>query len=152
MPTAAEAQQQRPGADAPKMVHYSFWLWLTAGAVAVLGAALAFPAKDAMVQNAVRQNKDPRITEQMIAEGANTLLWSLLVGSVILAALYGLFAYKAREGTRSARTALIVLTVITVLFQFVFGSIIGLLSAVLAMGALGLLFVPSTRDYFPSRR
>lgn len=152
MPTAAEADAQRSGASAPKLVHYSFWLWITAGLSAVAGAGLAFSAKDAMVDKAVEQNKDPRITEQMIEQGAGTLLWSLLVGSIILAVLYALCAYKIREGNRSARTMLIVLAVITVLFQYVFGSMIGLLSALLAVGALVLLFLPSTRDYFPQRR
>ncbi|MQA08297.1 MAG: hypothetical protein GEU98_07035 [Pseudonocardiaceae bacterium] len=149
MPTADEAAAQRPGANAPKLVHYSFWLWIGTGVFAVFGAGLAFTAKEAMIEQAVNRNRNARVTPEQIADGANTLLWSLLIGSLILAALYALFGYKAREGTRSARTTLAVLTVITVLFQFFFGSIIGLFSALLAVVALVLLFMPSTRDYFP---
>ncbi|TCP53109.1 hypothetical protein EV191_105172 [Tamaricihabitans halophyticus] len=152
MPTADEAAAQGPGTAPPKLVNYSFWLWIGAAVFAVVGSGLAFTAKDGMIQDAVDRNNDPNITPEQIADGANTLLWSLFIGSVVLAVFYVLFAYKMRDGNRSARNWLLGFTIVTVLFQLLFGTIIGLFSGLLTVVAIALLYTASTRDYFPHNR
>ena len=61
-----------------------------------------------------------------------------------------LFAYKAREGTRSARTVLTGLAVLSVLFQLLFlQGLFADVSALLLVIALVLLYLPRVAEYFP---
>jgi drug/metabolite transporter (DMT)-like permease len=135
----------------PTPVRVSFWLFLAAGVLFVGGYALTLLTKRQFVDAVVRATNDPRIPREQIESGVTVLLWLLVTGAVVFAVLFALFAYKAQEGTRSARSILTVLTVLTLVFQLVlrFGSPITLLGTVVALVALGLMFLPSVTGYFP---
>ncbi|QWF79890.1 hypothetical protein [Amycolatopsis sp. CA-230715] len=144
-------------ADPPKLVAASFWLWIVAGVVLIGGQVYSISVKQQIIDELIKANSEVKlkpgqkpIAPDMIASGTSTLLWVLLVGSVVFALLIGLFAYKMREGTRSARTVLTVLTVITVAFQLViFYNLFSIAAAVLIVVAISLIHLPSVAGYFP---
>jgi hypothetical protein len=146
-----------PGARAPKAapprpVAVSFWLWPAGGVVLILGYVQLLAGKSAVIDRYVEGTTDPKITPQMIADGVTAMLWFLLVGSAVFVLLFLLFAYKAREGTRSARTVLTVLPLVMVLLIFTFAPVLTYLTLVavlLFVIALVLLYVPSVSGYFP---
>jgi hypothetical protein len=119
----------------------------------VLGYVYFLLNKQVIVDSVVKGNIDPKITRETIESGITTLLWTLVIGAVVFAVLFALFAYKAREGTRSARSILAVLFVLALLFQFLLQLLapIPLFGLILALFALALMFWPTetVRGYFP---
>lgn len=153
----SRAQAARPASQAdptpdepPTLVKVSFWLWIAAGLVLVAGFGLTLSAKEQLIQALIQLNNDPNISDEQLRQGATSLLWTLFIGAVAFAILFALFAYRAREGIRSARTILTVLAAISLIFQVVlFSNLVTLVSALLAVVALVLLYLPSVADYFP---
>jgi divalent metal cation (Fe/Co/Zn/Cd) transporter len=145
-----------PVIDPPKPVQASFWLWVTSGIVFIVGYAIIFFARQRIIDQLIKNNTNKAVNADQIRSGTTLLLAVLLVGAVCFAALYVLFAYKARQGTRSARTVLTVLMVITLLFQLFlqFASFITLIGTLIGLIALILMYLPQVRPYFPkvSRR
>ncbi|ASR33968.1 hypothetical protein BAY61_02015 [Prauserella marina] len=142
--------QPRKPVDPPTPVAWSFYLWIVAGVGLIAGFGLVLTAKQGVIDTLIETNNDQRITNEQIASGVTSLLWVLFIGGVVFAVLFGLFAYKAREGTRSARTILTVLGAVMLLFQLLlFSNLITLGAAFVAMVALVLMYLPSVQDYFP---
>ncbi|EHR48839.1 hypothetical protein SacmaDRAFT_0538 [Saccharomonospora marina XMU15] len=142
--------EERERVDPPTPVKISFVLWLLSGAVLVAGFGYTLTAKEEIIEAILAVNNDPNISEEQIRSGATTLLWTLFVGALVFAILFALFAYKAREGTRSARTILTVLAAIVLIFQLVlFSNLITLAAAFLAIVAVVLMYLPTVADYFP---
>ncbi|MEV7091913.1 hypothetical protein AB0M80_03645 [Amycolatopsis sp. NPDC051045] len=146
-----------PGESAPKvapprLVQVSFWLWLVGGVVLIGGQVLALDLKQQLIDQLITQNREAgrQVDPAAVAGGTTTLLWLLLVGAVVFALLIALFAYKAREGTRSARTVLTGLAIACVLFQFaLFSSLPSLIAVLLFVVALVPMYLPSVSGYFP---
>jgi hypothetical protein len=146
-----------PGESAPKAappgpVQASFWLWLIGGVVLIGGQVLTLALKQQLIDQLIKQNREAgrQVDPAAVAGGTTTFVWLLFVGAVVFALLIALFAYKAREGTRSARTVLTGLAIACVLFQFAFFSNLPSLLAVLVFViALVLLYLPSVSGYFP---
>ncbi|WP_236789775.1 hypothetical protein [Amycolatopsis sp. GM8] len=154
-------EPQQPGdaperVDPPKPVQASFWLWAVSGVVFIVGYAIIFFARGRIVDQLIKANTNTAVHPDQIRSGTTVLLAVLLVGAVSFAALYVLFAYKARQGTRSARTVLTVLMAITVVFQLVlqFASVVTLAATLVGLIALVLMYLPNVAPYFPkvSRR
>ncbi|PRX45558.1 hypothetical protein B0I33_109221 [Prauserella shujinwangii] len=134
----------------PKPVKVSFVLWILAGLLLATGFGITLTAQEQIVEQLIEMNNDSRISDEQIASGTESLLWTLFIGAIVFAVLFALFAYKAREGTRSARTVLTVLAAITLIFQVIlFSNIITLAASLVAIVAAGLLYVPSAAGYFP---
>lgn len=141
--------QQREPVDPPKPVKASFLVWIASALAMIAGYVYTLTAKQEITDRALELKEDPDIPDEQIAEGVTSLLWTLIVGATVFGVLFVLFAYKAREGTRSARTVLTVLVAVTVLFQLVFsnpGTIVATFGAVVA---LSLMYLPSVAHYFP---
>nr|WP_091618591.1 hypothetical protein [Amycolatopsis saalfeldensis] len=145
--------QAAPVVNPPLPVTISFWLWIAAGVVVIVGQAYTLLIKDQLVAELVRQNQQgtgQKVAPDQIASGTNTLVWLLLIGGVVFAVLLGLFAWKAREGTRSARSVLTGLAIVCVLFQIViFYNFFTLIAAFVLLIALVLMYLPSVANYFP---
>ncbi|WP_208024512.1 hypothetical protein [Amycolatopsis pithecellobii] len=143
-------------ANPPKAVQVSFWLWVASGIVFLAGYVILFLNRNQLVAQIIKTTTDPAATPDRIRSGATQALVIALVGAVCLTALTLLFAWKARQGTRSARTVLVVLTVISLLAQIGLGlgSLITLLGTLVGLVALLLMFLPKSTTYFPkvSRR
>ncbi|WP_431878506.1 hypothetical protein [Amycolatopsis sacchari] len=137
--------------DPPKPVKASFWLWVSSAVVFVIGYAVIFFARGRFMDDIVKANRNPAVSAEQIRSGTTVLLAVLLVGAISFAVLYTLFAYKARQGTRSARTVLTVLMAVTVVFQLVqpFANVITLLATLLGLIALLLMYLPQSNPYFP---
>lgn len=137
--------------DPPKPVQVSFWLWIASGIVFIIGYAIIFFARDRIIDQLIKANTNGAVNADQIRSGTTVLLAVLLVGAVSFAALYVLFAYKARQGTRSARTVLTVLMAITLVFQLVmqFASLVTLLATLIGLAALVLMYLPKVVPYFP---
>ncbi|HVV11088.1 hypothetical protein [Amycolatopsis sp.] len=148
--------EEVPVVDPPKPVQVSFWLWVASGVVFIVGYLLMFLARDRLIDQLVTSNTNTSITGDQIRSGMTVVFAVVLVGAVSFAALYVLFAWKARQGTRSARTVLTVLMVITLLFQLLvqFASIVTLVATLIGLVALILMYLPKVTPYFPkvSRR
>jgi uncharacterized membrane protein len=140
----------------PRPVQVSFWLWVASGVLFVIAYLVVFLTRQVVIDRLVEANTNPQVTPEKISSGTTVLFAMLLVGSVSFAAFYILFAWKARQGTRSARTVLTVLAIITLLFQFLLQAYTGftLIATLLALAALAMLYIPSVQGFFPkvSRR
>ncbi|WUV60381.1 hypothetical protein OG371_18275 [Amycolatopsis sp. NBC_01480] len=145
--------QSAPVVNPPTPVKVSFWLWIAAGVVVIIGQAYTLLIKDQLITELVKQNQQgtgQKVAPDQIASGTNTLVWLLLIGAVVFAVLLGLFAWKAREGTRSARSVLTGLAIVCVLFQIViFYNFFTLIAAFVLLIALVLMYLPSVASYFP---
>jgi hypothetical protein len=149
-PNPRFAGEGREGVTPPTPVNVSFGLWIGSGLVFVVGFAITLLNRQQIIDRLVAQDGDERITAEQIATGTTVALWVLLIGSIVFAILFGLFAYKAREGTRSARTVLTVLAVVSVLLTlWMFPNIVTFFALLLAFVALLLMYLPSVSDYFP---
>jgi peptidoglycan/LPS O-acetylase OafA/YrhL len=150
--------QKPPVITVPTPVTISFWLWIATGVVLVAGQIALLVLKQELTDGIIKQitaNPVPGqpVDPAQIASGVNTLLWMLLGGAVTFAVLFALFAYKAREGTRSARTVLTVGAVFLVLVElFVLRGTLNvflLVATLLTAIALILMYLPSVADFFP---
>lgn len=152
MPTAEEAAAQaRPADERPVPVRYAFMVWVLTGLVAVLNGIVLLANKQRLVE-VWTQNKAPGITDEQVERGATTLLWMFLIAAVVFALLFALFAYKAQGGVGRARIMLTVLCVITVAFYvLILRTTLGLMTAMLAIIATVLLFLPSANAFFRPR-
>ncbi|OZM75246.1 hypothetical protein CFN78_00535 [Amycolatopsis antarctica] len=149
-PPPLSASADRPSGPPPKLVNISFGLWIAAGIVLVVGFVVTLAGKQQVIDELIRVNQDDRITNEQIASGTSALLWTLLFGAVVFAVLFALFAYKARDGARKARTILTVLFAITFVFQLLlFSTLVTLFAMLLAAVALVLLYLPSVSSHFP---
>lgn len=141
-------ETERP--EPPKPVRISFGLWVAAAIVLIGGFAFALTQKQATVDQLVELNNDPNIKPGQIASGVTALLWILLLGAVVLGVLFALFAYKAKEGTRSARTVVTVLGAVAIAFQLlVFRAALAPVQIVLVIAAVVLMYLPSVQSYYP---
>jgi peptidoglycan/LPS O-acetylase OafA/YrhL len=149
MPTAEEAELDRPDGEPPKTVRYAFVAWVLAGMVGIVNAVVLLVYKQELIDTAIKNKRDPNITNEQIANGTNTLLWMFLVGAVVFAALFTLFSYKAQDGARRARLLLTMLCLVTVAFYFlVLRTTFGLMTALIALAATVLLYTPKASEYF----
>lgn len=150
-PVAAGEDAERP--EMPTPVKVSFWLWVTSGVVFVLGYVLLFVVRNQVAETAIKNAKldPPKITPDTIRSGLMLLLALLMVGAICYTLLMLLFAWKARQGTRSARTVLTIMTLISLLFQLGFGywSPITLIGSLIGLVALLMMFLPKVTTYFP---
>lgn len=159
-PLSADKREINP----PPLVHFSFLLWIVAAAVLAAGFVLMVGNQDEITARLLdayeqaRRAGDPTtarkgVTPANIAEGVPGLLWLFAVGAFMFAGLFVLFAYKAREGTRSARTVLIALLAAMAVFVIgmptEFVNFLQVAGVGLGVIAAVLLFLPSVSHYFP---
>lgn len=149
MPTADEAYLAgEDRTDAPGVVRAAFWVWVAAGVVGLFGALSFFFLRSKIVEETLRRQPGQNKAElERIATG---LSWWLVLGSLMFLGFFVLLAYKARGGTRKARTLLVVVGVFAALFQYSVGrvGILGLFSTLLILVALGMMFMPAARKFF----
>ncbi|GAA4541544.1 hypothetical protein [Amycolatopsis samaneae] len=150
--------QQKPKYQVPTPVTVSVVLWIASGAVLIAGQIALLVVKQQLIDAIVKTTNEstapgPKPSPADIAAGTTTLVWTLFVGAVVFALLVALFAYKARQGTRSARSVLTGLAILEAVFELVFfrGGLNAflLVSLLLAVIALILMYLPSVATYFP---
>jgi hypothetical protein len=157
MPTAAEASRaaavRRGEMPRPRVLTWAFYLSILSGAVGLASAVLLFLAKADLVEQAQKINTARKLTEAEAEKAVTSLLWLYAVVVVALGAFLVLFAYKAMDGLRRARMMALIITLILLLFNFyLFGTALGQFSGLCAAVTIGLMYLPSTREYFPPRQ
>ncbi|PKV92294.1 hypothetical protein ATK30_3090 [Amycolatopsis echigonensis] len=146
-----------PGESAPKAkppleVHAAFVLAIVGAVIVVVGQVVTFAFKQQLVDAMMKQPQKPGhpLTLEEAQSTANFFVWSLLIGAVCFASLLVLFAWKAREGTRSARSIATLLAVLGIVFELgVTRSIFALAASLALVVMLILLYLPKVADYFP---
>lgn len=134
----------------PTPVRVSFWLWVVSAVVQVICYIVPVVFRQQIIDQNIRAT--PQYPAEQVASGTTTFLVVLLVGAASFAAMYVLFAYKARQGTRSARTVLTVFFGIALVFQYLFGLfqlVLALVAMLVALVALTLMYLPAARPFFP---
>lgn len=151
-----------PAAPArPRDVEVGFRAWLASAAVSLVGQLLGLPTADEAIRRA-RAATAPGDRPMTPAEMASAAQVGQVVGVVVMlvvTALVVLIGVKMRAGRNWARLAMAVVTVLDVVF-LVLGPrssgaaelIAGGVSALLAAGAVALLFRPVAGAYFASGR
>lgn len=145
LPGDPEDQPPEP----PKQVNTGFWLIVAASVALVLAFVLDLMDRGEFTERMIAQNTDENLSNAQIAAGVESLLWSLVVGSVAVGGLMVLFAWKARQGTRSARSVVTVLVVVIALFSLLGGGYTVIAAVLLALGGAALMYLPSVDWYFP---
>jgi hypothetical protein len=141
-------QQRQPAAAPPREVAVSFWCFVAAAVVVLIGGLLYLGAKQALLDT-LRSNNTSRLTDSQLQTTADVAIGFFVVVAVIIAGLYVLFAYKLRAGRSWARTALtivVVLHLLVVLF-ILGGTLVSYLGAIAAIAGCGLSYLPNSRAY-----
>lgn len=162
LPPLTSDRRDKP--NPPQLVQLSVTLWLAATLMLIAGFVLLIINADEIAVRLVEvheqeirsgqvpKNSIPVSPEQIRAQAPGTVLF-LSVGGMMMAALIVLFAYKAREGTRSTRTVLAALTATFALYvvfmHSAFVNAVLVAAVVVACVALVLMFLPSVSYYFP---
>jgi hypothetical protein len=157
MPTAAEASRaaavRRGEMPRPRVLTFAFYLSILSGAIGLSSAIVLFLAKADLVAQAQEINTARKLTAAEAEKAVTSLLWLYAVVVVALGAFLILFAYKTMDGLRRARMMALIITLILLLFNFyLFGTNLGQLSGLCAAVTIGLMYLPSTREYFPPRQ
>jgi ABC-type Na+ efflux pump permease subunit len=147
-PEPRPAAEPAPKFDGPKPVKVSFRLWVAGSIIQIGGQIYYLVTKNQVVDVLAKQHPD--IARDRWAASVPIMLWIVLIAAIVLSALIVLFAHKAREGTRSARTVLTLLAVLTALFYLViFVNPFAVVAVLLYAIALILLYLPNVQGYFP---
>lgn len=162
LPPLSDDRRERP--EPPQPVRVSVLLWVLSAALLVLASALMIVNMDEIAAGNVAAyeegikagdqivaNRD--ITAADVKSGAPGMVWLLAVGGMMLAVLMLVFAYRAREGTRSARSVLIALSLLLLAFAVLmpgyYVNIAHWTAFAAAVAALVPLFLPQVAEYFP---
>ncbi|MGW4490109.1 hypothetical protein ACWEOE_40620 [Amycolatopsis sp. NPDC004368] len=137
----------------PGTILGAFWLYLISTLVAVVGAIFLVVNKQDLV-DAIRTADQGQATDQQIQQTANVGLWVAVAIAVVIALVYAGLAAKLKAGKNWARIVLAILTVLQVLSLIIGrgGTALGYLSAVAAVIALILAFLPQSNAYIAARR
>jgi nitrate reductase NapE component len=153
MPTAAEAARRRSELPRPLVLTIAFYLAIASAVVGAGSAILLFVSKADLIDQAQDINTARKLTAAEAERAVTSLLWLYLVVVLALGAFLVLFAYKTMDGLRRARMMALIITLIVLLFHFYFfGTALGQISGLFAAVAIALMYLPSTREYFPPRQ
>ena len=155
MPTAQEASRaaarRRGDMPRPRVLTIAFYLAIASGVIGLASAIQLFASKSTLLDQA--QELNSKLSAADADRAVTSLLWLYLVVVVALGAFLVLFAYKAMDGLRRARMMTLIIALLLVFFHFgLFGLLFGLVSGLCAAIAIALMYVPSTREYFPPRQ
>ena len=148
-----QQQQQQPASAPPREIVISFWCYVAAAVIVLIGGLLYLGAKQALLDT-LRSNNTGGLTESQLQTAANLAIGFFVVSAVIIAGLYLLFAYKLRAGRSWAR---IVLTIIVALHLLILifilgGTLVSYIGALAAIAGCGLSYLSNSRAYLTAGR
>jgi hypothetical protein len=132
--SASTSSSQVTAPPRPGTIEGAFWAFIAAPVIGLIGGLLIFANRDKIattLRDANRQ-RGGNLTDAQIDSTVNVTMITAVVISVIIAALYLLFAFKLRAGRNWARIVLTVLAALQLLSLLVGQSTIGGYAAVLA--------------------
>ena len=142
-------QQQAQSFQPPQTIMASFWCFVGAAVIVLLGGILTTGDKQAILDK-LRTTNTTNLTESQLETVASTAVVIAVVATVIIAGLYVLFAFKLRAGRNWAR---IVLTIVAVLDLLALltgqgGAAVGYIGALAAIIGCVLSYLSSSNAYF----
>jgi hypothetical protein len=144
-------QQQQPTYAPPREVTISFWCYVGAAAIVLIGGLFALGLKQSILDS-LRNNNTTGLTESQLQAAANLGVGVALVISVIIAGLYLLFAFKLKAGRNWARIVLTVIAAIDLLSLVSIarqgGSPVSYIGALAAVVGCVLSYLPNSSAYF----
>ncbi|HEX5117073.1 MAG TPA: hypothetical protein VFW65_17915 [Pseudonocardiaceae bacterium] len=153
-PQSMESQSQQPAINPPGSITGSFWCYVAAAVVSVIGALL-FLGQKQTVANALRNANTTGLTEAQIQSAAGTVVTTALVLAIIFAALYVFFSFKLRAGRNWARIVLTIVAVLSLLSLLLNGgnlSILGLIGDLAAVVGAILSYTPQSNQYISATK
>lgn len=150
MPNAPSLNEQTQQQAVPREVVISFWIWAATAALLFVGAILFILNRDTVAQ-ALRQSPNGgQLTAQQLEQAASVAVGVGAAILLIIAALYLLFAFKAKAGRNWARITLTVLTALNALSALsgTSGGVANYIGLILAIVAVVLLYLPPSNAYF----
>jgi hypothetical protein len=145
-------QQSQPNPP-PRELAISFWCYVAAAAIVLIGGLIYLSAKQAFLDT-LRANTSG-LTDSQLQTAANAAIGFFVVLAVIIAGLYLLFAYKLRAARSWARTALTVVVALhlLILLFILGGTAVGYnISALAAILGCVLSYLPNSRAYLAASR
>ena len=144
-PTEAPRQTFTP----PTEVQASFWCFIAAAVVVLVGGLLSLGARQQIVDT-LRANNTGNLTADQLNQVASVTLTVLLVVAVIIAGLFVLFAFKVRAGRNWARITLAIIAIldlISLLNSRGSASILSYIGVIAAVVGAILAFTPKASEY-----
>lgn len=146
-PPSMESQQ--PAITPPGSIVGSFWCYVAAAVISVVGALLLLGQKQT-IENALRDNNTTGLSEAQIQSAANVAVVVSLVATIIIAALFVFFSFKLKAGRNWARVVLTIVAVLALLSLLVgagSSSILGIIGDLAAVVGAILSYVPQSNQY-----
>jgi hypothetical protein len=149
-PSANFEPGQAPVPAPPTEIQASFWCYIGAAVIVLIGGLLYIGAKQTVIDALRNADTSNTFTETQLESLANTTIAIVVVFAAIIAALYALFAFKLRAGRNWAR---IVLTIIAALDLIGLisgrgGAAVGYVGALAAIVGCVLSYLPNASAYF----
>ncbi|MGH3824368.1 MAG: hypothetical protein ACRDRA_16290 [Pseudonocardiaceae bacterium] len=148
-------------ANRPKEVDASFWLWISAFVVSLLGTFFSYQQIKEIQAEAIRQAlaENPEL-DQTAFESITTAAFSVgLVLGLLFLAVQIVFVFLMRGGRNWARIVMAVLGGLSLLFGLIgllsFSGpmlVTGLLQFLLLIGAIVTMFLPAANAWFRPRQ
>jgi hypothetical protein len=150
-PPIAE-QATGPAPQQPTTILVSFWCWIVAAVLGLVGALILFGEKgslNAAAQSRLATSGNTDITPTQVSAVVNGIIVGALVAAIIVGALYVLFAFKLKQGRNWARIVLLIIAILDVLSLLVNGGgtgVLGWIGVVVAVvGAVTSFLTPSSQ-------
>lgn len=141
-----------PVAAPPLQVRVSFWILIVSAALRFLIAVLLVVSWNRLIDNALAQIPVGTTPAQLRSE-MHTYLIANLALDLVFGGLYVLFAYMVRAGRNWARLTITAIVVVFGLYDLLEGSdLITVASVLVELVAIGLLYVPASREYFSTMK
>lgn len=118
--------------------------------MSVLAALYVLLNKQQLIDAGIRNNKDPKVTSDMVVSTVNGLVTISLVVTVVLAGLGVWFAGKVRGGLRRSRTGLMITLLIGVCFEMITNTL-AIATMLVAVAGLVLFYFRQSSDYLAER-
>ncbi|SDN73286.1 hypothetical protein [Lentzea jiangxiensis] len=134
----------------PGAITAGYWLVVAGSALGVLSALYMAFNTDLLVDAAVRANRDPKITRDMLVSSTTVVVVVSLVVTVVLAGLAVWFAGKVRSGLKKSRTGLMITLLIGLFFQMI-TNVLGVVTALVAVSGLVLFYFRQSSDHLTER-
>lgn len=146
-------RRDTPGdvAVVPGPVRAACWVAVLGAVVLVAGTALFFTVRGQLAHTLLVDSKDPTMTAEKATSATTTMIWTLLAFSILLGGLQALFTWRAAAGGRGFRTVATIVLAFVVVFVLAVGSYVQLAAGVVLIGAVVLLYLPTSNAHFQQR-
>lgn len=148
-PPPSEYDQGPQSYAPPTEIVASFWCYIGAAVVVLLGGLLYLGQKQTVL-DALRNANTTNLTETQLESLASATIVIVVVVAAIIAALYVLFAFKLKSGRNWARIVLTIVAVLDLLSLVTGrgGAAVGYIGALAAIVGCVLSYLPNASGYF----